>query len=72
LVGLEFTWNKFLKVLRVKFHLVTIQPQKQKKFTELRMAENMTIMQYGSNSTKHCSDLSLNLWHQKDEDEEVQ
>ena len=48
LVGLEFTWSKFLNELRAKFDLITIQQQKEKKFTELRMTGNTTVMQYAS------------------------
>ena len=34
--------------LRAKFYPITVQQQKEKEFSELRMTENMTVMQYAS------------------------
>jgi len=36
LLGPEFTWNKFLEELRVKFYPVMVQRQKEKEFMELK------------------------------------
>jgi len=44
LLGLEFTWIKFLEELWAKFYLVVIQRQKEKEFMELRMSGSMMVM----------------------------
>jgi len=46
LVGLEFTWNKFLSELKAKFYPTMVQRQKQKEFMELKMSGTMTVMKY--------------------------
>ena len=42
----RLTWAKFCQELRAKFYLITVQGQKEKEFTELKMVGNMTVMQY--------------------------
>ena len=44
LLGLEFTWNKFLEELRAKFYPVLVQRQKEKEFMELRMSGSIIVM----------------------------
>ena len=46
LQGPELTWAKFLQELKAKFYPITIQRQKKKEFMELKISENMTVMQY--------------------------
>jgi len=48
LQGLELTWAKFLKELGAKFYPITVQRQKENEFIELKMSDNMTVMQYAS------------------------
>jgi len=50
--GPDFTWNKFMKEMRVKFYLVIIQRQKEKEFIEMRVSDAITIMQYASKFTE--------------------
>ena len=38
--------------LRAKFHPVVVQRQKEKEFMELKMSENMTVIQYASKFTE--------------------
>jgi len=48
LVGPKFTCSKFLVELRVKFYPILVQRQKEKEFIELKMSDNMTVVQYAS------------------------
>jgi len=52
LVGPEFTWNKFLSELMVKFYPVVVQRQKEKEFMEMKMSGIMTVIQYASKFTE--------------------
>jgi len=38
--------------LRAKCYLVVVQRQKEKQFIELKMSDNMTVMQYTSKFTE--------------------
>ena len=44
LEGPEFTWNKFLAVLRAKFYPAVVQRQKEKEFMELKISGSMSVM----------------------------
>ena len=52
LVGPEFTYSKFLSVVRAKFYPVMVRRQKEKEFMELKMSDKMTVMQYTSKFTE--------------------
>jgi len=52
LVGLEFTWSKFLAKLRAKFYPVVVQRQKEKEFMELKMSGSMLVLQYANKFTQ--------------------
>ena len=44
LIGPERTWSKFLEELRAKFYPITMQRQKEKELSELKITGNMTIV----------------------------
>ena len=48
LIGPKLTWSKFLEELRAKFYPITIQWEKKKEFSELRMIGSTSVMQYAS------------------------
>ena len=52
LVGPQFIWSKFLRELMAKFYPAMVQRQKEKEFMELKMSDNMTVMQYASKFTE--------------------
>jgi len=51
LLGLEFTWSKFLKELIAKFYPVVVQVER-KKVIQLRMGRSITVLQYVIKFTK--------------------
>jgi len=52
LIGPDFTWSKFVEELRGEFYPVTIQQEKEKEFSELRMIDNMVVLYYASKFTE--------------------
>ena len=60
LAGPKFAWSKFLKEQRAKFYPITIQLQKEKEFTKLRIVEIIIVMHSASRLIDYPN-LSLSL-----------